>query len=170
MSVSVNSVTIGGHLTRDPELRFAGDGTAVAGFAVAINSAFTKENGEKVESVLFVECSVFGPIAESMGTYLKKGSPVLVEGRLKQDQWDDKQSGAKRTALKVIARRVHFLGTKEQSEAASETAPADEGAGDPDWAVGAGQPAKDKPKAKVPVTRQRTAESRPAADPDDLPI
>lgn len=165
MSVSVNTVLVGGHLTRDPEIRYSGDGTAVAGFAVAINSAYTKESGEKVESVLFIECSVFGPIAESMGTYLKKGAPVLVEGRLRQDQWDDKSTGAKRTALKVVAHRVHFLGTKAQSE---EGASAEEGAGDPDWAVGAGQPAKDKPKPKAPA--RRTAESRPAADPDDLPI
>lgn len=166
MSVSVNTVLVGGHLTRDPEIRYSGDGTAVAGFAVAINSAYTKENGEKVESVLFIECSVFGPIAESMGTYLKKGAPVLVEGRLRQDQWDDKSTGAKRTALKVVAHRVHFLGTKAQSEEGGEQAETPQRHPDPDWAVGAGQPAKDKakPKAKA-VTRTQAP-----ADPDDLPI
>ncbi len=107
---SFNRVILVGNLTRDPELRYTPKGTAVAEIGLAVNRVWTNEAGEKKEEVTFVDVDMFGRTAENVGQYMRKGSPILIEGRLKLDQWDDKQTGQKRSRLKVVADIVQFLG------------------------------------------------------------
>src|SRR3989442_6983507 len=93
---SFNKVILMGNLTRDPELRYTPKGTAVAKLGLAVNRAWKKETGETKEDVLFIDIEAFSRQAETIGQYLKKGSPVLVEGRLRLDTLDDKQTNPKR--------------------------------------------------------------------------
>src|SRR5450756_3238477 len=108
---SFNKVILMGNLTRDPELRYTPKGTAIAKIGLAVNRVWTNEAGEKKEEVTFVDVDVFGRTAENVGQYMRKGRPIMVEGRLKLDQWDDKQTGAKRSKLGVVAETVQFLGS-----------------------------------------------------------
>jgi single-strand DNA-binding protein len=107
---SFNKVILLGNLTRDPEVRYTPKGTAVTDLGLAVNRNYTAENGEKREEVTFVDVTFWGRTAEVAGEYLKKGRPVFVEGRLQLDSWDDKQSGQKRTKLKVIGESMQMLG------------------------------------------------------------
>jgi single-strand DNA-binding protein len=113
---SYNKVILIGNLTRDPELRYTPKGTAVAKIGLAVNRTWKNEAGEKMEEVTFVDVDVFGRTAENCGQYLKKGSSMLCEGRLKLDSWDDKASGQKRTKLGVVAESVQFLSGKSDSQ------------------------------------------------------
>jgi len=106
-----NKVIIAGNLTRDPELRYTPKGTAIAKIGLAINRVWTNEAGEKKEDVTFVDVEVWGRTAENVGQYMRKGRPILIEGRLKLDQWDDKQTGQKKSRLGVVAETVQFLGS-----------------------------------------------------------
>ena len=108
---SFNKVILMGNLTRDPELRYTPKGTAIAKVGLAVNRVWTNEAGEKKEEVTFVDVDIFGRTAENVGQYMRKGRPMLVEGRLKLDQWDDKQTGQKRSRLGVVAETVQFLGS-----------------------------------------------------------
>jgi single-strand DNA-binding protein len=108
---SFNKVVLVGNLTRDPELRYTPKGTAIAKIGLAVNRVWTNEAGEKKEEVTFVDVDVFGRTAENVGQYMRKGRPILIEGRLKLDQWDDKQTGQKKSKLGVVAETVQFLGS-----------------------------------------------------------
>jgi single-strand DNA-binding protein len=107
---SFNKVILLGNLTRDPEVRYTPKGSAVADLGIAVNRQYTLENGEKREEVTFVDVTFWGRTAEVAGEYLKKGRPVFIEGRLQLDTWDDKQSGQKRSKLKVIGEMMQMLG------------------------------------------------------------
>ena len=133
---SFNKVILIGNLTRDPELRFTPKGTAVAKIGMAVNRTWTNEAGEKKEEATFVDVDVFGRTAENVGQYMRKGRPILIEGRLKLDQWDDKQTGQKKTKLGVVAETVQFLGAKDDVAPAAaprsrQTSPATALAGEP---------------------------------------
>jgi single-strand DNA-binding protein len=108
---SFNKVILMGNLTRDPELRYTPKGTAIAKIGLAVNRNWTSESGEKKEEVTFVDVDVFGRTAENVGQYMRKGRPILIEGRLRLDQWDDKQTGQKKSKLGVVAETVQFLGS-----------------------------------------------------------
>jgi single-strand DNA-binding protein len=108
---SFNKVILVGNLTRDPELRYTPKGTAIAKIGLAVNRVWTGEDGQKKEEVTFVDVDVFGRTAENVGQYMRKGRPILIEGRLRLDQWDDKQTGQKRSRLGVVAETVQFLGS-----------------------------------------------------------
>ena len=108
---SFNKVILVGNLTRDPELRYTPKGTAIAKIGLAVNRVWTSESGEKKEEVTFVDVDIFGRTAENVAQYMRKGRPLLVEGRLRLDQWDDKQTGQKRSRLGVVAETVQFLGS-----------------------------------------------------------
>jgi single-strand DNA-binding protein len=112
---SFNKVILLGNLTRDPEVRYTPKGTAVTDLGLAVNRTYTADNGEKREEVTFVDVTFWGRTAEVAGEYLKKGRPVFVEGRLQLDSWDDKQSGQKRTKLKVIGENMQMLGAPRGS-------------------------------------------------------
>jgi len=109
---SFNKVILLGNLTRDPEVRYTPKGSAVADLGIAVNRQYTLENGEKREEVTFVDVTFWGRTAEVAGEYLKKGRPVFIEGRLQLDTWDDKQSGQKRSKLKVIGETMQMLGSR----------------------------------------------------------
>ncbi len=106
---SFNKVILAGNLTRDPELRYTPKGTAVCRFGLAINRNWTSETGEKKEEVTFVDIDAFGRQAEVVAQYMKKGRPFLVEGRLKLDQWEDKNTHQKQTKLKVVLEGFSFI-------------------------------------------------------------
>lgn len=121
---SFNKVILMGNLTRDPELRYTPKGTAVAKIGMAINRHWKDENGNQKEDVTFVDVDAFGRQAEVISQYLKKGRPILVEGRLKLDQWDDKQTNQKRSRLGVVLESFQFLdsgGTQAPSPRPSPT-------------------------------------------------
>jgi single-strand DNA-binding protein len=105
-----NKVLLMGNLTRDPEVRYTPKGTAVATLGLAVNEYYTTAAGEQKEETIFVDIDVWGRQAETAGQYLAKGRPVFVEGRLRLDSWDDKETGQKRSKLKVVALRIQFLG------------------------------------------------------------
>ena len=106
-----NKVILIGNLTRDPELRYTPKGMAIAKIGIAINRSWKSETGELKEEVTFVDVDVFGRTAENVGQYMRKGRPILIEGRLRLDQWDDKQTGQKKSKLGVVAETVQFLGS-----------------------------------------------------------
>jgi len=112
---SFNKVILIGNLTRDPELRYTPKGTAIAKIGIAVNRVWTSEGGEKKEEVTFIDVDVFGRTAENVGQYMRKGRPIMIEGRLRLDQWDDKQTGQKRSKLGVVAETVQFLGSASGS-------------------------------------------------------
>jgi single-strand DNA-binding protein len=113
---SFNKVILVGNLTRDPELRYTPKGTAVAKLGLAVNRTYRTESGETKEEVTFVDIDAFGKQAETIGQYLKKGRPILIEGRLKLDQWDDKQTGQKRSRLGVILESFQFLDSGNRAD------------------------------------------------------
>jgi single-strand DNA-binding protein len=120
---SFNKVILMGNLTRDPELRYTPKGTAIAKVGLAVNRVWTNEAGEKKEDVTFVDVDIFGRTAENVGQYMRKGRPILIEGRLKLDQWDDKQTGQKKSKLGVVAETVQFLGSAPGGEGGAPAAP-----------------------------------------------
>jgi single-strand DNA-binding protein len=104
-----NKVILIGNLTRDPEVRYTSKGTAVAKLGLAVNRTWKTETGEQREEATFVDVDVFGRQAETVGQYLRKGRPVLVEGRLRLDTWEDKQTNQKRSRLGVVMESFQFL-------------------------------------------------------------
>ena len=108
---SFNKVILLGNLTRDPEVRYTPKGSAVCDLGVAVNRVYTLDNGEKREEVTYVDVTLWARLAEIAGEYLKKGRPVFIEGRLQLDTWDDKQSGQKRSKLRVIGETMQLLGS-----------------------------------------------------------
>lgn len=126
MAASFNKVLLMGNLTRDPELRYIPSGQGVTTFTVAVNRVYNSQSGEKKEEVSFIRIVVWGKMAENCNEYLKKGSPVFVEGRLQSRTWDA-QDGTKRSAIEVVAQSVQFLsrGTGKASEMPSEASESD---------------------------------------------
>lgn len=111
-----NHVTLAGNLTRDPELTYTPKGTAVCKCTLALNHSWTTEAGEKREEVSFIDLVIWGRTAENVAQYMKKGRPMLADGRLKQETWDDKQTGQKKSRVVVIVNTVLFLGTPDKGE------------------------------------------------------
>ena len=107
---SYNRVILMGNLTRDPELRYTPKGVAIAKLGLAVNRVWRTETGENKEEVTFIDVDSFGRQAETIAQYLKKGSPLFMEGRLRLDQWDDKQTGQKRSKLGIVVEGFQFLG------------------------------------------------------------
>jgi len=116
-----NKVIIAARLTRDVELKHAGQ-TTIAQIGVALNRKWKTESGEEREEVTFVDVTAFGKQAETVAKYFRKGSNILIEGRLKLDSWDDKQTGQKKTKLGVVLESFSFLdsGDKQPTEAVAQ--------------------------------------------------
>lgn len=108
---SFNKVMLIGNLTRDVELKYTPSGKAIADIGLAINHNWKNDAGEKMESVTFVDVTLWGRVAEIVAEYCKKGRPLFVEGRLELDQWDDKTTGQKRSKLKVVGENIQLLGS-----------------------------------------------------------
>ncbi len=118
-----NKVILAGNLTRDPELRYTPKGTAIAKFGLAVNRTWTGEDGQKREEATFVDIDAFGKQAEVISQYLRKGRSILIEGRLKLDQWDDKQTGQKRSKLGVTLESFSFLDSGNREGGGAPAAP-----------------------------------------------
>jgi single-strand DNA-binding protein len=110
---SFNKVILMGNLTRDPELRYTPKGTAIARLGLAVNRVWRTETGEQKEEVTFVDIDAFGRQAETVAQYMKKGSPILIEGRLHLHTWDDKQTGQKQSKLRVDLENFKFVGSAQ---------------------------------------------------------
>ncbi|MBX6312445.1 MAG: single-stranded DNA-binding protein, partial [Isosphaeraceae bacterium] len=115
---SVNKVFLIGNLTRDPELRYTPNGSAVTDLGVACNRVYTTKEGERREEVTFIDVTVWNRQAENCCQYLRKGRSVHIEGYLRMDTWEDRTTGEKRSKLKVEAERVQFLGSPRDEPAA----------------------------------------------------
>lgn len=110
---SFNKVILLGNLTRDPQVKYTPSGTAVAEVGLAVNRTwFDKQSNSRREETTFVDVTLWGRDAEVAGEYLAKGRPVLIEGRLQLDTWDDKTSGQKRSKLRVVGERMQMLGSR----------------------------------------------------------
>ncbi|MEM7147741.1 MAG: single-stranded DNA-binding protein [Verrucomicrobiota bacterium] len=111
---SLNKVMLIGNLTRDPEVRYTPKGTAVTDIGLAVNRVFSaSDGGEKREETTFVDVTLWGRQAEIAGQYLQKGRPVFIEGRLQLDSWEDKNTGQKRSKLRVVGENMQFLGSRD---------------------------------------------------------
>lgn len=112
---SYNHCTLVGNLTKDPELRYTPKGTAIAEIGLAINRRWKDEGGQQKESTTYCDITFFGRSAEIIKEYCKKGHPLLLSGRLETDEWNDKQTGQKRTKLKIVGETFQLLSGKESS-------------------------------------------------------
>jgi len=121
---NLNKVTLMGNITRDIELRNLPGGQAIAQIGLAINRQWQDKDGQKKEEVTWVDCEAWGKTAEVMHKFLGKGRPVYIEGRLKLDQWDDKESGQKRSKMKVVIDNFQFIDSKPEGERDTQQQPA----------------------------------------------
>ncbi len=157
-----NKVILAGNLTRDPELRYLPKGTATARLGIAINRQWRDEAGQTKEEVTFVDVDAWGKQAETICQYLKKGQPILIEGRLKLDTWDDKTTNQKVSKLRVVVEGFQFLGTggsvREGGSGFSGAAP--------DASRQQPRPSASRPAAPPPVTD----EPMPPDSEDDVPF
>ncbi len=151
---SFNNVILAGNLTRDPELRYTPKGTAIARIGVACNRKWRSESGEMKEEVTFVDVDAFGKTAETIGQYLKKGRPILIEGRLRYDTWEDKQTKQKKSKLGVVLENFQFL---------------DSGGGRGD-SGGAEAPARPPGPAAAPAASEPADADAPPPEGDDVPF
>jgi single-strand DNA-binding protein len=159
---SYNKVLLMGNLTRDPEVRYTPKGTALATIGLAVNRRWTTESGEQKEEVTFVDVEVWGRQAETVGQYLAKGKPIFVEGRLKLDSWEDKESGQKKSKMKVVCERFQFIGAPGGRAEFKDQAPSDEAPARP--ASRGGRPA-------APPSRDAAEpEPSPAGEDDNIPF
>ncbi len=105
---NLNKVMLMGNLTRDPELRYLPSNTAVVNLGLAVNRRWRNQQGEQQEETTFVDCEAFGRQAEILNQYLKKGRPLFIEGRLKLDQWQNRE-GQQRSKMKVVVEQFQFV-------------------------------------------------------------
>lgn len=163
---NLNKVQLIGNLTRDPEVKYTPKGMAVAELGMAINRYYTPDGGERREETTFVDVTLWGKQAELAGQYLKKGRPVYIEGRLQLDSWEDKQSGQKRSKLRVVGESMQFLGGGEGGGGARR------GGGDSDDGGGFEERRPQRPPSSNapsrPPSRGASAPSEP--EDDDIPF
>jgi single-strand DNA-binding protein len=121
MARGFSKVIIVGNITRDPELRSTPSGTQVCGFSVAVNRNYRDSSGEQKENVSFFDCSAWGKSGELIAQYAKKGSGILVSGRLEQRSWEDKE-GQKRSRVEIVVEDFNFIGGADGSASGSKSA------------------------------------------------
>jgi single-strand DNA-binding protein len=141
---SFNKVILLGNLTRDPELRYTPKGQAVAKIGLAVNRSYKMESGETKEEVTFIDIDAWGKQAELLGQYLRKGHPLFVEGRLRLDQWDDKNTGQKVSKLKVVLENFQFIGGPRSGESGPPSGASSSATGTTDSSA---RPARPNPPA-----------------------
>lgn len=117
---NVNKVILIGNVTRDVESKALSSGSSVASLSLAVNRSYKTESGATREEVLFVDVELWGRVAEIAAQYVKKGSPLYVEGRLKMDSWEDKETGQKRSKMKVVGEAIQLLGSKKNADEAPQ--------------------------------------------------
>src|SRR5437764_1174164 len=161
---NLNKVLLLGNVTRDPEVRYTPKGSAVCDLGIAVNRAYTTDSGEKREEVTFVDVELWGRQAEVAAEYLKKGRPVFIEGRLKLDTWEDKQTGQKKSKLRVVGEGMQFLGSREGGGGGGRGEESTGGSGG-----GGGKPAQ---KFSKPPAQKAASPTDPELEPeeDDIPF
>ena len=155
---NLNKVQLIGNLTRDPEVKYTPKGMAVTELGMAINRYYTPDGGERREETTFVDVTLWGKQAELAGQYLKKGRPVYIEGRLQLDSWEDKQSGQKRSKLRVVGESMQFLDSGRRGGSEGEEGGFEERR--------SSRPSSDGPSR--PPSRGSSAPSEP--EDDDIPF
>ena len=105
-----------GNLTRDPETKVTPNGMTICKIGLAVNRKFKTKDGEDREEVVFVDCDAFGRQADTIARYMQRGRPIHIEGRLRLDQWDDRNSGESRSKLGVVIESFQFVGGREESQ------------------------------------------------------
>ncbi len=159
-----NKVILAGNLTRDPELRYTPKGMAIAKITLAINRRWRDPaTNEDREEVTFVDVDAFGKQAEVIAQYMKKGRPFLVEGRLKYDTWDDKQSGQKRSKLHVVLEAFSFIDSRVEGGDSGGGAPPDASRNKPAAAPAPAAPASAAAPEPAPTAAEPPSE-------DDVPF
>ena len=154
---SFNRVLLLGNLTRDPQMKYLPSQMAVTEFGLACNRKFKTASGEQREEVTFVDCTAFGRIGEIINQYCTKGRPLFIEGRLKLDQWEDKNGGGKRSKLSVVVENMQLLGGRD---------------GGPGGPSGGDAPPAAAPRGAAPPAQQQQppyAEEQHFKD-DDIPF
>jgi single-strand DNA-binding protein len=137
---NVNKVILIGNLTRDIEVRYTPKGTAVTDLGMAVNRIWNDEQGQRREDATFIDVTLWGRLAELAGQYLQKGRQVYIEGRLQMDSWDDRETGQKRTKLKVVGEVMQFLDSRGGGEGGGGggSGYAPQGRGQQDYGYGEG--------------------------------
>jgi single-strand DNA-binding protein len=161
---NLNKVMLMGNLTRDPEVRYTPKGTAVAELGLAINRVYTADNNEKREETTFVDVTLWGRTAEIAGEYLKKGRPVFIEGRLQLDTWDDKQTGQKRSKLKVVGEAMQLMGSRGDGGGGGG------GGGGGEYSGGGGGGGGARKQEPAPPKQKPPADPDLEPDEDDIPF
>ncbi len=151
-----NTVIYGGNLTRDPELRFTPKGKAVCELSIANTEKWTTDSGEKKERTCFAGATIWGKSGEVFAEYHKKGQQCLVQGKLSQDTWEDKETGKKREKTKILVSDWFFVGGKRDTDQSHVPAPRQN--------APASTPKTDEPR---PLTGEPTI---PIEDEDDVPF
>jgi len=126
LKISMNICIIKGHTTRDVEIRYLPNGTAIGSFGIAVNRKWKSESGEQKEEVSFFDVDAWGKTAETIAQWFRKGSPILITGRLKQETWDDKQTGQKRSKVKIVLDRFEFCGETKGAAGVQQPPPGDQ--------------------------------------------
>lgn len=116
---NINRVIVAGNLTKDPEVRMLPSDTAVCSFSLALNRRYRDKNGETQEETTFIDCEAFGKTAEFLRNYGRKGRALFVEGRLRQDRWQDKD-GNNRTALRIVVDNAQFTDSRTEIDGNSD--------------------------------------------------
>lgn len=159
---SLNRVMLMGNITRDPELRYLPtNNTPVVNIGLAVNRRWRNQQGEQQEEVTFIDCEAFGKTAEVINQYFRKGNPIFIEGRLKLDQWQDKE-GHNRSKLKVVVENFQFIDSKNDRAAGAGGGDEDHGGGN----GGGGAPRQYAPRSAPPAGGGygNRAPSRPPAN------
>lgn len=122
--MNFNRVILGGHLTRDPELKDGENGSKIVNFGVASNRIWNNKEGEKQEETCFVNCVAFGKMGANIDRFFTKGRPILLEGRLRFEKWEDKE-GKSRNTLRVVVEKFEFVDKRksEDETVASQNGP-----------------------------------------------
>jgi single-strand DNA-binding protein len=120
---SYNKTILMGHLTRDIEIRHIESGSMVSSFGLAVNEKYKTKDGQQKEDVLFIDCTAWGKTGETMQRFLGKGDPVLVEGKLKLDEWQDKETGQNRQKIKLTVGTFSFVGGNQRGGGESHDPP-----------------------------------------------
>lgn len=124
--MSFNKVILMGNLTRDPETRATPNGQSVTNFSIAVNRVWNDANGQRQEATDFIDCDCWGARGETIAKYFSKGRQILVSGRLSQQSWDDKETGKKRSTIRVVVEEFSFVndGSRSSSDSSADSAPA----------------------------------------------
>ncbi len=169
MAGSFNKVILMGNITRDIELKHTNSNQAVAQVGLAVNRRWRTPEGEQREEVTFIDCEAWGKTAEMMKQFFGKGRPVMIEGRLKLDTWQDKETGKDRSKLKVVVENFHFVDSKPGGGGGGG-GDSSEGGGYRSVSGAAGGAPRSAPRQNAPSSSQSPNQGHQPIDESDIPF